>query len=883
MKSLLTTLAALCCSFAALSQVKISGTVTDSYSGETLPGATIFYADGKGAISDMDGHYELNLPEGKYTLTAKFVGFQELKKEIVVNRSNMVVDFPMISEDLKEIEIIADIAVDRKTPVAFSDVGAMKIKEELGTQDLPMLLNTTPGVYATQSGGGDGDARINIRGFNQRNVAVMVDGIPMNDMENGWVYWSNWFGLDNVTQKMQVQRGLGASKLAIPAIGGNINILTQGIDQKQNITIGTEYGNNNNMRQSIGYNSGRLKGNWGVTGAFAYKQNDGWVTNLNSRQFFYFLKVQKEIGKHSFSISTMGSPQEHAQRINRQPMYVYDADYARSQGVEVPTDPAAVVDQGLRYNSEWGYITRNRYDENAPTEVLNTRQNYYYKPIANFKHFWAPNRRFALSNILYASWGKGGGTRLNSSLIDPATGQQDLEYMYKKNTKTFPLGLFGISRPYNVNYVNDTTQYLASYYMQSSINNHQWYGLLSTFKYNINEQFDISGGLDARYYKTERYQEVYDLLGADYVYITSPTGFDANDSVRVKRLGDRINYNINSYVKQGGLFFLGEYNYKNWAAFVNVTGSINQYNRVNLFALKDENGNYQESGWKTFPGATIKGGFNYKVNGRNSIYVNTGYLSRAQMIANVYNGTTLQRYQGIENEKVAATELGHVFKTDKFRSAINLYYTNWKNRPVTVSISQGTENYYAFVPGMEAVHAGGELELEYQMSKKLQAEGVVSIGNWTWQSQATAYIYNEIGTDLLDSLTFDTKGVRVGDAAQTQLSLGVRYSPFKGFYIKPRITYFDHNYADFNPEDLVGDNGARQSWKMPAYYTLDLAAGYTRPLAGKYKIGVRLNLINITNQIYISDATNGQTFDAQSATVYFGQGFRWNVGVNFNF
>ncbi len=48
----------------------------------------------------------------------------------------------------------------------------------LGSQDIPMILNTTPSVYATQQGGGAGDARINVRGFNQRNVAVMINGVP---------------------------------------------------------------------------------------------------------------------------------------------------------------------------------------------------------------------------------------------------------------------------------------------------------------------------------------------------------------------------------------------------------------------------------------------------------------------------------------------------------------------------------------------------------------------------------------------------------------------------------------------------------------------------------------------------------------------------------
>ena len=48
----------------------------------------------------------------------------------------------------------------------------------LGSQDIPMSLNMTPSVYATGQGGGAGDARINVRGFNQRNVAVMINGVP---------------------------------------------------------------------------------------------------------------------------------------------------------------------------------------------------------------------------------------------------------------------------------------------------------------------------------------------------------------------------------------------------------------------------------------------------------------------------------------------------------------------------------------------------------------------------------------------------------------------------------------------------------------------------------------------------------------------------------
>lgn len=46
----------------------------------------------------------------------------------------------------------------------------------------------------------------------------------------GGIYWSNWAGLSDVTRSMQVQRGLGASKVAAPSVGGSINIVTNTID-----------------------------------------------------------------------------------------------------------------------------------------------------------------------------------------------------------------------------------------------------------------------------------------------------------------------------------------------------------------------------------------------------------------------------------------------------------------------------------------------------------------------------------------------------------------------------------------------------------------------------------------------------------------------------
>ena len=114
--------------------------------------------------------------------------------------------------NLADVVVKGSLAVDRKTPVALSVVTAKEIEEKLSTQEFPEILKSLPSVYATKEGGAFGDGRINLRGFETENIAVMVNGVPVNEMEWGGIYWSNWAGLSDVTRFIQVQRGLGASK-----------------------------------------------------------------------------------------------------------------------------------------------------------------------------------------------------------------------------------------------------------------------------------------------------------------------------------------------------------------------------------------------------------------------------------------------------------------------------------------------------------------------------------------------------------------------------------------------------------------------------------------------------------------------------------------------
>jgi len=155
---------------------------------------------------------------------------------------------------------------------------------------------------------------------------------------------------------------------------------------------------------------------------------------------------------------------------------------------------------------------------------------------------------------------------------------------------------------------------------------------------------------------------------------------------------------------------------------------------------------------------------------------------------------------------------------------------------------------------------------------------------------------------LVDVWYFDATDVHVGDAAQLQLIQSVRWEFIKDAYIKTSITYFDNNYADFdpitlspnfyaNPDDYLDDDGKpRDSWKMPYFYLLDLHAGY-RIRLNKYNINFRVSILNLLDEMYITDARNNDTFiplstnnfDAQSASVHFGMGRRFDFSIKISF
>ncbi|MGL4583207.1 MAG: carboxypeptidase-like regulatory domain-containing protein, partial [Flavobacterium sp.] len=369
-----------------------------------LPGATVVVKGTQnGTSSDMDGKFELTVSGDKGEVVISFIGYKSKTVAFTVGADKKAdLGSVVLSADenlLEDIVImgVADVAKDRKTPVAVSTIKAAQIQEKLGGQEFPELLNTTPSVYASKSGGGFGDSKINIRGFEQKNIAVMVNGMPINDMETSAVYWSNWAGLSDVTSAMQVQRGLGSSKLAISSIGGTINILTRTAEARQGGSLSAGVGNDNYFKGSASYNTGILENGFSASVLMSYNRGDGYVqgTNFEASNYFVGLGYRSKDAKHNVQFTFTGAPQTHGQRST----YTSIDEYIAQSGNNDPN---------IRYNKDWGYLNG---------KMFNGKENYYHKPVMSINYDWQINETTKLGAVVYGSWGRGGGASMNGKVV----------------------------------------------------------------------------------------------------------------------------------------------------------------------------------------------------------------------------------------------------------------------------------------------------------------------------------------------------------------------------------------------------------------------------------------------------------------------------------
>ena len=121
-----------------------------------------------------------------------------------------------------------------------------------------MVLASEPGVWSySESGNGTGYSYATIRGFDQSRIAVLLDGVPLNDNESHQVYWVDHGDLLADTKDIQIQRGIGTSLYGSSSFGGSINVRTQIQSKSRNIEFSQGLGSYNTSKTRLKYESGK--------------------------------------------------------------------------------------------------------------------------------------------------------------------------------------------------------------------------------------------------------------------------------------------------------------------------------------------------------------------------------------------------------------------------------------------------------------------------------------------------------------------------------------------------------------------------------------------------------------------------------------------------
>lgn len=895
------------------SQTTVSGTVVDA-SGP-VPGANVLEkGTSNGTTTDFDGKFSIQVQEGSGVLEITFVGMVTTKFAFTAT-SGEDIDAGTISlssDDnvLEEVVITGtiDIAKDRQTPVAVSTIKAVDIQQNLGTQELPEILNATPSVYATKQGGGWGDSRINIRGFDQANTAVMINGQPVNDMENGWVYWSNWAGLADVTTAMQVQRGLGSSKLAISSVGGTINVITKTSTAREGGTVATTFGNDNSMKVLGAYNTGMLESGFSASVLISHSQGDGYVDGTKYQGNNYFIGLGYKINdKHDLQFIFTGAPQWHHQKSFAPS--IADHQLYQKNG----PDPDA-TEPNRKYNGDWGLLDGKEYS---------FRRNFYHKPVMSLNWEYVINEKMRLSTVVYGSWGRGGGT----GEIGRINGRR--QFQYKTATGLIPVDDFvkwnsGESVP---SFGDDRTLFNGAYSntgnnghpdgggrngsdngisRRASMNSHNWYGSIINFHDDINTNWSFDVGLDLRTYKGIHYRTVNDVLGADnyidYDNINDrPNVIEPEDFVEATASWnpwenideqEKIDYYNDGLVNWAGVFGQVEYTNDIISAFVQGSVSNQSYQRVEYFNELPED---QKSVKESLTGGNIKGGINWNINENHNVFGNAGYYSKQPLFDAVFLNFGNNLNPDLVNEQIIGMEVGYGYRSAKLSANVNLYRTSWADRfeSNSVTINAGEDNEFrgtANYQGITQVHTGLEVDFIWRVLDNLRINGFGSVGDWKYEGDANADIFDE-SQNYVGSSTLYLDGVKVGDAAQVTAGLGANYSFLNGFNAGLNWRTASSLYADIDVTDFI-DEDNDGSLELPSYSLTDARLSYNWQMKSGMSLEFAVNVNNVFDKLYISESETNRHADAGDDTwegintsnrVYFGWGRSWNTSIRFRF
>ncbi len=768
--------------------------------------------------------------------------------------------------------------------------------------------------------------RFKPRGYDADVSSVYINGLPMDNLDNGYAPYSLWSGLNDVFHNRDISIGLRDNTFSFGNVGNAINIDTRASKQRPQTTFSYSLSDGNYTNKiDFTHSTGISKHGWAFTFSGSRRWADeGYVPGTYYNGWSYFAGIDKRIGqKNLLSLVAFGAPTEDG--------------YASPATAEMFS-----LANSHYYNPSWGYQDGKKRDAN----VAKTNQ-----PVFIFTHEYRINTTTTLTTAAGYSFGKRSTSGLDwfnapdprpdyygylpSAYADDPVQQQQLQQLYSTDESARQINwqnLYNVNRN-NLETINDvdgiagnSATGLRSLYILSE-------RVTDTKKFNINSTFNstfgnvrFTGGVSYQFQKNNYYEEVNDLLGGQFYvdlnqfaerdFPNSPDAYqnNLNDPNRILHVGDKYGYDYDIDINKAQAWAQGSFKFKKFDFFFAEQISETQFYRYgNVVNGLFPDSSFGKSPTQNFTNFAVKTGFTYKINGRNYLYVNAAYLTQAPYYNDAYESPTTREtvQDGLTSEVIQSVEGGYVLNSPNLRLRLSGYYTQFQHGFDVLSFYDDQyDNYVNYaLSNIDKLHFGGELGFEAKLTQTLSVLGAASVGRYYYTSRQNAVVTLDNDASVLDKETVYLNNYRVPSTPQEAYSLGITYRSPKYWFISLTGNYFDETWLAMNPirrtieavqgldpkstqyQQIIGET------ELPAEFTLDSYAGYSwkvpRSFGFKkatfvtFEAGVS-NLLN--NQNIINGGYEQLRFDFTNKTpstfppkYYYAYGINYYVSAIFKF
>ncbi|MCK5051206.1 MAG: TonB-dependent receptor [Candidatus Cloacimonetes bacterium] len=281
---------------------QLIGKITDSQTGEPIDRVSVYVESiNLSATSNADGQYMMNfIKPAIFKIVFERIGYEKrVVEHNPFDTSVLNMQLTKKPQNISGLKVSATKAKDRETPVTFTNLAQEQVLQNNFGQEIPMLLEDVPGVYAYSDAGGlVGNAYLKIRGFDQKRIGVMINGIPLNDPEDHNVYWVNMPDLAESTSDIQFQRGVGSSLYGISTFGGSLNMQTSTFVKENKTEFFSVFGSYNTYK--VGIKTAQKFGKYSTNIRFSKIASDGYRDNSASELWSVFTNLSR-MGERSIT------------------------------------------------------------------------------------------------------------------------------------------------------------------------------------------------------------------------------------------------------------------------------------------------------------------------------------------------------------------------------------------------------------------------------------------------------------------------------------------------------------------------------------------------------------------------------------------------------